>query len=237
MPRYLVVYDGCTVHVTWQCHNKSWFLESDKAKQTYYDLLLKYKSEYAVSVHSYSFMSSHPHLTMRFKDKEGFSAFFRIVNCLFAKKHNKDHRRRGQVVMDRFKSPLIESDEVQMHVMIYGDLNQVRAEMVKHPREWKWSSFAHYAYGKKDPLIDDAPCYIRLGKTKKARQRRYRKLVDKVLWEECIRKQNYSAVYFIGNPDWVDAKIKELREKEREAYRKLERQKRKREKKKKKPPG
>ena len=35
--------------------------------------------------------------------KKGFSDFFRVVNNLFARKYNKRHKRRGQVVMDRFK--------------------------------------------------------------------------------------------------------------------------------------
>jgi len=40
-PRYTIVCDGCSFHVTWQCHNHEWFLREEWAKQLYYDLLLK----------------------------------------------------------------------------------------------------------------------------------------------------------------------------------------------------
>lgn len=181
-------------------------------KQLYYNLLLKHKTRYRIKVYSYSFMSSHPHLTVACESKELLSAFFRIVNSSFAKTYNKLHNRRGQVIMDRFKSPQIKTDEDHVRVVIYGDFNQVRAGMIKHPKDWKWSSFRHYAYGKEDPLIDDAPFYVQLGKSHIERQRRYNELVNNILWKECIQKQNYSAVYFIGNPLWVQQKMSELRD-------------------------
>ncbi len=211
VPRYNIVEDNCTVHITWQAHNKDWFLEEESMKQVYYDLLLKYKVKYCIKVYSYSFMSSHPHLTVSCETKENLSAFFRVVNSVFALTYNRAHNRRGQVIMDRFKSPRIKTDEDHVKVIIYGDFNQVRAKMVKHPKDWKWSSYRHYAYGKKDPLIDEAPFYSQLGNTPEERQRRYRALVDEILWEECIQKQNYSAVYFIGDPIWVQKKVAELR--------------------------
>jgi len=42
LPRYAIIDDSCVWHVTWQCHNKDWLLESDSAKKIYYNLLLKY---------------------------------------------------------------------------------------------------------------------------------------------------------------------------------------------------
>lgn len=213
IPRYLIVDDNSTLHITWQCHNKEWFLEANSMKQLYYDLLLKYKPKYHVKVHSYSFMSSHPHLTLTCESKELLSGFFRVVNSSFAKMYNKINDRKGQVIIDRFKSPRINTDEDHIRVIFYGDFNQVRAKMVKHPKDWRWSSYRHYAYGEEDPLIDDAPFYTQLGRTADERHLRYRQLVNDILWDECICKQNYSAVYFIGNPIWVQRKTENLREK------------------------
>jgi hypothetical protein len=49
--------------------------------------------------------------------------------------------------------------------MRYGDLNPVRAGVVKSPKDWKWASYRHHAFGEPDPLIDDAPEYLALGET------------------------------------------------------------------------
>lgn len=208
-PRYLIICDDSYSHVTWQCHNKNWFLQWDWAKEFYYKLLLKYKDRFGVDIYSYNFMDNHPHLTGHLKSKEQFSALFRLINCLFAKKINKHLGRRGQVVMDRFKSPMIESDEHMLNVMGYIDLNQYRARKVIHPRQNDWSSYRYYAFGEKDPLITPSPSYFTLGSTDEERQKEYRDMVEALIANK--EQLNITHTYFIGNPDWVIKKYGELK--------------------------
>lgn len=216
-----IIYDGSTFHITWQCHNFEWFLKEDDAKQIYYDLLLKYKDRYGVCFHSYCFMSNHPHLTGRAERVEGISRLMQTVNSQFARKINKALKRRGQVVMDRFKSPVIQTDEALLNVITYGDLNPQRARMVSHPKDYRWSSYRHYAYGEKDPLITDAPLYLAFGKTQRERQLRYRNMVNTIIAEYGLEKLNYSKTHYIGDPAWVKKNyeaIKEIQREKRLAY-------------------
>jgi len=200
-PRYTVVFDGCSFHVTWQCHDRQWFLQYEWAKKLYYDLLLKYKDKYRVQFHSYQLMENHPHLTGTMAAKEDFSGFFRVVNNLFARKVNKQLKRRGQVVMDRFKSPRIQDDAHMLRAMTYGDLNGVRCGRDKGPEDAKWSSYASYAHGAEDPLVTPAPSYVALGETPEARQRAYRGMVQALIQQDKI---NISDTCFIGDPGWVE---------------------------------
>lgn len=211
LPRYEVISDDAYFHVTWQCHNKDWLLEHNWAKQAYYDLLLKYKDKYGVEIYSYKFMNNHPHLVGHLHQKEDFSAFFRVVNSQFARIVNKRMNRRGQVVMDRFKSPLIESDEQMLTVMAYVDLNLHRVGKIKNLEEDDWSSYQYYANGADDPLITPSPSYLALGKTALTRQNEYRAIVNALM--EHRRLINISHTYFIGDPDWVTIKYRELCEK------------------------
>lgn len=199
-PRYAVIYDGCSFHVTWQCHNHEWHLREEWAKELYYGLLLQYKARYGVDIHSYQLMENHPHLIGTMTTKEDFSSFFRVVNNLFARKYNRQKKRRGQVVMDRFKSPRIEDDGYMLRAMIYSDLNGVRCGRDKLPDDARWSSYAYYAYGKEDPLITPAPSYLALADTTEGRQEAYRNMVHGLILQDRI---NISNVCFIGNPDWV----------------------------------
>ena len=208
-PRYAIVYDGCSFHVTWQCHNKAWLLREEWAKQLYYGLLLQYKDRYGVQFHSYQLMENHPHLTGTMRSKEEFSALFRVVNNLFARKVNKRIERKGQVVMDRFKSPRIQDDTHMLRVMTYGDLNGVRCRRDRQAEDAKWSSYADYAYGHEDPLITLAPSYLTLGETPKERQREYRGMVRELMRQDRI---NISNTCFIGDPDWVKQQYEVLRE-------------------------
>ncbi|MBL7684838.1 MAG: transposase [Deltaproteobacteria bacterium] len=209
-PRYFIVSDHSTFHVTWQCHNHDWLLKENWAKSLYYSLLLKFKSKYGVKIHSYSFMDNHPHLTGTMRSKEKFSAFFRVVNSLFAKAINKRLKRRGQVVMDRFKSPRIETDRHLLEVMVYIDLNPFRVKKVKHPQDYRYSSYGYYAYGKEDALLDPPEIYLSLGKTPESRQKIYREMVESVISKDEQQKRNFSNTYFIGNPNWVFKKHKSL---------------------------
>ncbi len=217
-PRYAVIQDGSTFHVTWQCHNKDWLLKEEWAKRLYYQLLLKYKDRYQVQIYSYCFMSNHPHLTGYCQNKDFFSDFFRVVNSCFAKSYNRKMKRRGQVVMDRFKSPHIQTEAEHLKVMYYIDLNPKRAGMVDHPKEYAWSSYHYYALGKEDPLITEAPSYHILGSTASERQKAYQKMVEEILKNDWKTKQPYSSLPFIGNPDWVRTKVIELRSFERARF-------------------
>lgn len=211
LPRYQIIFDGCIFHVTWQCHNKDWLMKSEEVKKIYYDLLLKYKKKYGIKIYAYNFMSNHPHITGKMESKEAFSNYFRVVNNLFAKKYNKIHGRRGQVVMDRFKSPVIQTDESALRVMIYIDMNPVRARIVNHPRKYGYTSYHYYAYGEKDDLIDPSPAYLVMGSTPQKRQRTYRNMVEAILVEEGLVKKNYSSSSFIGDPKWVQEKCINLK--------------------------
>ena len=153
-------------------------------------------------------MDNHPHLIGRMKSKDDFSAFFQLVNGLFARAVNKRLKRRGQVVMDRFKSPMIQSDEHMLNAMAYSDLNDHRAGKVKHPRESRWSSYSYYAYGMADPLITPAPSYMALGRDMKERQSEYRAIVKALMSQR--ERMNISHTPYIGDPDWVVGKYREL---------------------------
>lgn len=208
----MVIDDQSFFHVTWQCHNKDWLFQSNGMKQLYYDLLLRFKDRYQVKIYSYCFMSNHAHLTGYCEDKKLFSDFFRIVNSLFARRLNKQRKRRGQVIMDRFKSPRIESHHDLEKVMQYADLNPKRAGMVNHPKDYAWTSLHYYAYGKEDSLITPAPNYEKLGATDQERQEAYLSMIEAILQSDWKDKKPYSSSPFVGNPTWVEARVKLLRE-------------------------
>jgi len=208
LPRCEIICDDAYFHVTWRCHNGDWLLRWDWAKRAYYRLLLKYKDRYGVQIYAYNFMDNHPHLAGHLESRERFSAFFRVVNSQFARLVNIQLKRRGQVVMDRFKSPMIESDRHMLTVMAYIDLNQHRVGKVSHPRGNCWSSYRYYAYGEADPLITPSPSYLGLGETAEERQREYRAIVEAVMGQR--EGMNISHTQFIGDPDWVLSKYREL---------------------------
>ena len=60
--------------------------------------------------------------------------------------------------------------------MRYIELNPVRANMVEHPGEYKWSSYSANAQNGYDGLIERHPVYLELGAVDEDRKTAYREL-------------------------------------------------------------
>lgn len=58
----------------------------------------------------------------------------------------------------------------------YIELNPVRAGMVRHPRDYRWSSFHANGDGRRDALITPDEQYLRLARNEDARRAAYRAL-------------------------------------------------------------
>ncbi len=173
------------------------------------ELMAKNKAKYGILIHSFCLMGTHPHVVVTATaGQQAFSDFWKVVNHGLAWFVNRRNRRRGQVVMERMRSPTIEPDGRHLlTVMRYGDLNPVRARLCRSPGKWKYSSYRHYAYGERHPLIDDAPDYLALGGSPVQRRLAYRGLFQQQLVAELMeRRRDFVDAPFIGSLGWVAIK-------------------------------
>jgi putative transposase len=54
---------------------------------------------------------------------------------------NRTYRRSGTLWEGRYRSCLVQGDEYLLGCQRYIELNPVRAGMVEHPAEYRWSSY------------------------------------------------------------------------------------------------
>jgi putative transposase len=209
IPRCLLVDIGSTNHCTWRSHNSSFVFEARDAKAFFLSLLQKYAPRHGILIRSYCLMGTHPHVVAKSdRGQLEFSRFWQVVNHRFARWYNKRQRqRRGQVVMQRMKSPRIQPGSGGRHVltvMRYGDLNPVRASIVASAKDYAWSTYRHYAFGDPNPLVTDEPEYLALGRTPAERQLAYRHLFATPLALALrTRRPDIVESAFFGDPDWV----------------------------------
>ncbi len=82
--------------------------------------------------------------------------------------------------------------------MRYIELNPVRAQMVQHAGEYKWSSYGANAQGRSDALLSPHPLYTALAATADARRHAYRELfrhhMDDALLHEIREAVNHELV-------------------------------------------
>jgi REP element-mobilizing transposase RayT len=80
----------------------------------------------------------HSRFTYRMHD---LSEFMKGFMQRYTQWHNRTHKRRGHLWEDRFKSVIVEDGVAAKTMAAYIDLNPVRAGIVEHPEEYRWSSY------------------------------------------------------------------------------------------------
>lgn len=114
---------------------------------------------------------------------------------------NRTYRRSGTLWEGRFRSCLTQEESYLLACQRYIELNPVRAGMVEHPAEYRWSSYRSNAQGEPDSLLKPHSLYQALGKDAASRAAAYRELfryeLELGLVDEIRRAMNGN--YALGN--------------------------------------
>ena len=99
--------------------------------------------------------------------------------------------------------------------MRYTELNPVRAAMIDHPKDYRWSSYRANALGKSDDLITPHNLYRRLGPTAIERQKANRQLFKHHIGESTLSmiRESTNKSWALGG-DRFQEKIQRLTERQ-----------------------
>nr|WP_245002946.1 hypothetical protein [Stutzerimonas stutzeri] len=89
---------------------------------------------------------------------------------------NRTYRRSGTLWEGRFRSCLMQEEAYVLACYRYIEMNPVRAGMVEHPAEYRWSSYRANAQGESSVLRYPHPLYQTLGRDEVLRSEAYREL-------------------------------------------------------------
>ncbi|WP_207912412.1 transposase [Pseudobacteriovorax antillogorgiicola] len=144
-------------HVTFRCHNREFYLHSPKMKKLVYQILLKYQKIFDVRIFEWVIMSNHVHLMLYTPDRDTLSRYLHSTNLAIAKAINRDFKKSGQAIQDRFKSPVIENHSYALNTVGYIWLNPVRANLIKpkNAQNYPYCSLFYKWRGLHDPLVSD----------------------------------------------------------------------------------
>ena len=162
-------------------------------------------------VHAYVLMTNHVHLLVTPMTEHGVTHLMQDLGRRFVRYVNDTYRRSGTLWEGRFKASLIDSEDYLLRCMRYIELNPVRAGMVAHPGDYRWSSYQGNAYGKPDPLLSAHPLYTGLSRDDVHRRHAYRELFRHPLDDDLLHaiREALNQELVLGREDFKD-KIEQM---------------------------
>ena len=131
-----------------------------------------------VAIHAYVLMPAQVCLLATPTDEVALGAMMQKLGRLYVPWFNAKYGRTGTLFQGRFRASVVDPDQYFVACMRYIELYPVRAGLAVFPLDYLWSSYAHHAGVRPDPLITDHAKYWELGNTPFQREAAYMNLVD-----------------------------------------------------------
>jgi putative transposase len=199
-------------HTLTRGNNRQDIFKEQNDCEKYHEILKKYKDKYRFKLYHYVFMTNHIHLVIEPKQDGGSLAeIMKVINLSYAQYYKRKYKHTGHFWQDRYKSIIISKDNYLLACGSYVELNPVRAKVVGDPKDYKWSSYNAYAYGKKGQLIDEHPIYDELSKNETERRKRYREFVKGMLKFKNAMKGEMDKRVIYGSESFIDNTTREYK--------------------------
>jgi len=184
-PRFVV--PGQSLHLIQRGNNRQPCFFADEDYRYYLDCLKDAAGRYEARVHAYVLMTNHVHLLLTPELIQTPSMLLQSVGRRYVRYVNQVYHRSGTLWEGRYKSTLIDSGRYLLTCSRYIEMNPVRAQMVKHPGEYRWSSYPCNAEGAVDDVIAPHPIYLSQGNSSAVRAHAYRSLLEQHLSSQDIQ--------------------------------------------------
>lgn len=176
LPRY--VLPGHPQHVIQRGNNRCPIFIADEDYTRFREELQDACRRHQCLVHAYVLMTNHVHLVMTPARENSIAKVLQAVGRRYVQYFNFSYKRTGTLWEGRYKATVIDSERYLLTCYRYIELNPVRARMVAHPSEYRWSSYRANALGNQDALLSPHAEYLALGNHAQERQTAYRALFD-----------------------------------------------------------
>ena len=189
------------LHIIQRGNNRQACFYADEDYRFYLDWLREHADKSGCQIHAYVLMTNHVHLLISAAQPDAPGALMKALGQRYVQYVNRTYRRSGTLWEGRFRSCLTQEESYLLACQRDIELNPVRAGMVAHPAEYRWSSYRGNAQGDSDGLLKPHAVYLALGKDAASREAAYRELFHTAsepgLIDEIRRATNGN--YALGN--------------------------------------
>lgn len=202
MPRRArIVLPHVPAHLIQRGNNRQPCFFADEDYCRYLEWLAEYANKTGCQIHAYVLMTNHVHLLISSERADGSGALMKLLGQRYVQYVNRVYRRSGTLWEGRFRSCPVQEEHYFLGCQRYIELNPVRAAMVAHPADYRWSSYRVNAQGESDGLVKAHALYNALGLDAHTRQAAYRELFQHELASDMVDeiRRSTNGNFALGN--------------------------------------
>ena len=179
MPRHArAVLPEVAVHIIQRGNNRSACFHREADYLVYLDHLRELSRRHGCEIHAYCLMTNHVHLLATPRTANACALLMKNLGQRYVQYVNRSRERTGTLWEGRFRSCIAQSERYVMACYRYIELNPVRAGMVAHAGDYRWSSHLANAGGVRADWLMPHPQYLSLGLDDDSRHAAYRALLE-----------------------------------------------------------
>ena len=151
-----IVVPGVPHHITQRGNRRMQTFFTDSDYREYLYLMAEWCNRCNVEVWSYCFMPNHTHLIVVPENEDGLRRAIGEAHRRYTRYINFQKGWKGHLWQSRFSSFPMDEEHL-IAASRYIELNPVRAKLVKHPEDFKWSSCRAHLQNENDILVKSKP--------------------------------------------------------------------------------
>jgi putative transposase len=144
-PRFKIA--GVTQLITQRGNNKQAVFFSEQDYLYYLKILNEAATQEECQIHAFVLMANHIHLLATPNTPDGISQLMKTTGQRYVSYINKLEKRSGTLWDGRYKASLVEQGHYLIACMRYIEMAPVRSDMVKIPKDYRFSSYRANAQG------------------------------------------------------------------------------------------
>ncbi|HNP34220.1 MAG TPA: transposase [Woeseiaceae bacterium] len=163
MPRAHRHYSpGLVWHITHRCHQREYLLRLLRDRKRWRHWLYVAQRRHGLCILNYIVTCNHIHLLVKDRGNGEIARSMQLVAGRTAQEYNRREHRRGAFWEDRYHATAVQADEHLARCITYIDLNMVRADVVDHPRDWRFSGYHELCNPPQRKSVVDVPVLCEL---------------------------------------------------------------------------
>ncbi len=143
--QWRIEYKGAIYHILSRGNQKQAIFKDDKDREAFIDVIKEAVKRFSIEVYAYVLMGNHYHLMLKTQDPN-LSKTMQWIGTAYTRRYHLRHKECGHLFQGRFKSVIVEDETYLLRLSYYIHRNPLRAGMVSRLIDYRWSSYAAYAY-------------------------------------------------------------------------------------------